>query len=42
MTEKKEVAPKKVSKVRSIFATLFVLTAAAGSGGCQAPMPSSY
>jgi hypothetical protein len=43
MTEKKDVAPKKVGKMRSLFATLFVLTAAAGSGGCQAPMsPSSW
>ena len=43
MTEKKDVAPKKVGKMRSLFTTLFLLTAAAGSGGCQAPMsPSSY
>ena len=43
MTEKKDVAPKKIGKMRSLFTTLFLLTAAAGSGGCQAPMsPSSY
>jgi len=42
MTEKNDETPKKPGRLRTIFATLFVLTAAAGGGGCQAPMPSSY
>lgn len=42
MTEKQDATPKKGITLRSIFATVFLLAAAAGSGGCQAPMPSSY
>ena len=42
MTEKQDTTPKKGSKMKSVFTTLFLLTAAAGGGGCQAPMPSSF
>lgn len=40
MTKKIEEASRKRITVKSVFATLFTLTAAAASGGCL--LPPSY
>lgn len=41
MTNKDDKA-KKQTRLQAAYTALFLLTAAAAGGGCQAPMPSSY